>query len=109
MRRWVMVAVLLCFFIPAAGLFLAARFHPATVSNISLSAAKVPFLTSERRILSPEDNQQVNVTGLDSLQMELSPGAVVTADGRTLKPGRLEVHGEPGASCSFYLVRSSAF
>jgi len=109
MRRWVMVAVLLCFLIPAAGLFLAARFHPATVSNISLSAAKVPFLTGARRILSPEDNQQVNVTGLDSLQMDLSPGAVVTVDGRTLKSGRLEVHGEPGASCSFYLVRTSSF
>ena len=109
MRRWVILAVALCFLIPLAGLLATQRFHPATVSNISLSAKKIPFLTDARTILSPEDNRQVIVSGLDSLEIELSAGTRTLVDGSPVKATKLEVHGEPGTSCSFYRVRSSTF
>jgi hypothetical protein len=109
MRRTVGLAVVACFLLPAIAVLFAARMHPTTTANITLSTQKLAFVTDTRRILSPDDNEQLIVTGIDLLELPSAQGTPIVVDGKRITISTLKISGEPGTSCRFYRVRSSAF
>lgn len=86
---------------------IASRTHPSTTANIALNTEKISFRTNASHILGPSDEEQLLVSGIDSLRIQLSIKQIITIGGAAMQAASLEIEGGPSASCSFYQVRSS--
>ena len=80
--------------------------HPATTARVSLSVREFSFRTDARRILGPSDEEQLLVSGVGSLQIQLNRAQTVTTGGSSFQGTSIQIEGEPSASCTFYRVRS---
>ncbi len=108
-RSWVGWIIAGVWILTALAVFIATRMHPATDADIRLSVSEFPFLTDSRDLLRPSNEEQLLVSGLGSMRIQFKDTATVSAGGKPLQAELLQIQGEPSASCSLYLVRSSGF
>ena len=92
----------------ALAVLIATRIHPSTIANVSLSVKEVSFRTDASRMLGPCNEEQLLVSGLDRLDMQLNYPQTFRISGVPTQAASLEIEGESSASCSFYQVRSNA-
>jgi len=85
---------------------IATHTHPATTAKVSLSVKEVSFRTNASRILGPSDEEQLLVSGVGSLQIQLNSAQTVTISEPSFQATSIQIEGEPFASCTFYRVRS---
>ncbi len=83
------------------------RIHPPTTANASLSVRGVSFRTNARHILGVSDEEQLLITGVDTLQIQLGSPQTVYSGNSQFRAATVNVKGDSSATCSFYLVRSS--
>jgi hypothetical protein len=93
----------------AVAVLIAARIHPATTANLSISTRRVSFRTSASHILGPSNEEQLLISGVSSLQIRFNHELTIRRSGAAIKVISLEAKGDSFTSCSFYQVRSSGF
>jgi len=106
LRRWIAWTIGSIWIATALAVLIAARVHPSTTANASLSVREISFRTDSRRILGPINEEQLLVSGLRSLRIQLNSAQTIRTSGPPIQATSLEIEGEPSASCSFYQVRS---
>jgi len=100
---WIIISV---WIVSALLVLVATRIHPAARVNISVNVKEISFRTDARYIFDQFNEEQLLVSGLNSLRIDFSSG---TSDSKGDPPNNeaaLDLQGGPGTSCSFYQVRS---
>jgi len=90
----------------AVAVLIATHIHPPTTLAASLDVRRISFKTDANRILGPNNDSQLLVSKIRSVQIHFNSPQLVSADGTTHKTDIVEISGEPFAACSFYRVRS---
>ena len=106
LRRWLAWTVAGVWIAIALVVLVTIRMHPSTVASASLSVRQFTFRTNARRVLGPSNVEQLLISGVSSLQIQLNSAQVIKIGGAPLQATSLDIQGEPSASCSFYHVRS---
>ena len=108
-RPW--VAWLICGIWAGTALviFIAARIHPATTANLSVSTRKLSFRTTAGHILGQSNEEQLLVSGVSSLQIQFNRTQAIRIGGAPVRVTSLDGEGDSFSSCSFYKVRSGGF
>jgi hypothetical protein len=86
--------------------FIARHIHPATTAQVSVSVKEISFRTNASNILGPSGEEQLLVSGVGSLQIQLNSAQKVTTGGPSFQAALIQIEGEPSGSCTFYRVRS---
>jgi hypothetical protein len=106
-RRWLKWTVLVIWVVTFLAVLIADHIHPATTVEVSLTVREFSFRTNASHILGPSEEEQLLVSGLASMQIQLSSPQIVTTGGSPFQATSIQIEGEPSASCTFYRVRSS--
>lgn len=93
----------------ALAVFVTTRIHPSTAANVTLNVSKLSFRTNAKVILTTNNEEQLLVSGVRALQVQLSSAGAAKREGATIPEVSLNIEGGPSASCTFYQVRSSGF
>jgi hypothetical protein len=88
-------------------LFITRQIHPATTAKVSVSVKEISFRTNASNILGPSDEEQLLVSGVGLLDIQLNNEHIGTTGGPSFQPGLPQIKGDPSASCTFYRVHSS--
>jgi hypothetical protein len=105
-RRWLAWTIAGVWSATILAVLIANHTHPATPARVSLSVKEFSFRTDAHHILGPSDEEQLLVSGVGSLQIQLDSAQTVTAGGSSFQASSIQIEGEPSASCTFYRVRS---
>ena len=106
LRRWLAWTVAGVLIASALALLVVISMHPSTVASASLSVRQFTFRTNARRVLGPSNVEQLLISGLSSLQIQLNSAQVIRISGAPVQATSIDIQGEPSAFCSFYHVRS---
>jgi hypothetical protein len=106
-RHWLGWTILGVWVTTALAVLIAHHIHPATTTQVSLSVREFSFRTNATHILGPNDDEQLLISGLGSLDVQLNDEQGVTFDGSPVKTSSVQIDGDHSASCAFYRVRSS--
>src|SRR5438552_2204662 len=106
LRRWAAWMVCSVWAGTLLMVLIAWRTHPSTTANILLNTGKISFRTNANRILGPGDEEQVLISGINSLRIQFNSPQTVTIGKASSSVDSLEIVGESSAYCSFYQVRS---
>jgi hypothetical protein len=87
--------------------FALTRFHPSTLTTVSLTVSEFSFNTNAGRILSDSYAEQLIVTGITELQIRGNTLRIAVDDRAPTSEGSLKLAGDPSFSCAFYHVRSA--
>lgn len=93
---WVLTALLV---------FVLWRLHPPTIVHGDLLVSELAFRTHASKVLSPIDNEQVLIAGLEHAAIL----GTVQRSGVSNPIAELSLDGAEHSACSFWNVRSSAF
>jgi len=105
-RRWLAWTIVGVWIATILAVFIATHTHPATTAKVSLGVREISFRTNASRILSPSDEEQLLVSGVGSLQIQLNSEQTVTSGGPPFRATSIQIEGEPSASCTFSSIRS---
>ncbi len=105
-RRWLAWTIGGVWSATVLAVLIANHTHPATTAKVSISVKEFSFRTNASHILGPSDEQQLLVSGVGSLQIQLNSAQTVTTGGAPFQATSIQIEGEPFASCTFYRVRS---
>ncbi len=105
-RRWLAWTIRGVWIATILAVLIATHTHPATTAKVSLSVKEISFRTNASRILEPSDEEQLLVSGVGSLQIQLTSAQRVASGGSSFQATSIQIEGEPFASCTFYRVRS---
>jgi hypothetical protein len=106
-RRWVAWMIAGVWVATAFGVWVCTRIHPSTTANVSVRVRQISFATSARKVLGPSNNEQLLVSGLQTLRIQFNAPRTVTIDRLPKQTTVLELDGDASAACSFYQIRSS--
>ena len=106
LRRWLAWTVAGVWIASALAVLVTIRMHPSTDVNASLSVGQFTFRTNASRVLGPGNAEQLLISGVSSLQIQLNSEQTIKTGGSSLRTTSIDIHGEPSASCSLYHVRS---
>jgi hypothetical protein len=109
LRRWLAWTIGGVWVATALAVLIATRIHPSTTANVSLSLREISFRTNASRILGPSDEEQLLISGVGSLQIQLNTPQTIQTGGPPVEATSLQIDGEPSASCTLYQVHSSGF
>ena len=109
LRRWLAWTIGGVWAATALAVLIASRFHPSTTANVSLSVKEISFRTNASRILGASDEEQLLISGVGSLQIQLNTPQTIQAGGTPILSTSLQIDGEPSASCTLYQVHSGGF
>lgn len=109
LRRWLAWTIGGVWAATALAVLIATRIHPSTTVNVSLSVREISFRTNASRILGASDEEQLLISGMGSLQIQLNSLQTIQAGGPPIQATSLQIDGEPSASCTLYQVRSAGF
>src|SRR5437879_6128974 len=105
-RPWIVWLVGSIWLGTTLAVLIASHVHPATIADISVNARRVSFQTNASYILGPSNEEQLLVSGVNSLQIQFNGPQTVTSGGTRMRVTSLQADGDSFASCSFYQVRS---
>jgi hypothetical protein len=83
--------------------------HPATTADLAVTTRKITFKTNASHILGQSNEEQLLISGLNSLRIGFSGIQTVVAGGKSMQLTSLEADGDSFSSCSLYMVRSGGF
>jgi len=106
LRRSVAGMIAVVWIATGVAVLAAARLRPPTAATISLSVKQMSFRTDAPHILDQINEDELIVSGLQSLRIHFETPQAVAAAGAPVRATTMEIQGELGASCSFYHVRS---
>jgi hypothetical protein len=93
----------------ALAVLIAIKVHPTTIANIEVHTRKVALRTNASHILGPGNEEQLLVSGLNSLQIHFNSEQNIEIGGKARQVSSLDAEGDSRSSCSFYRVRSAGF
>ncbi len=108
-RPWVAWLIGGIWIATALGVWIATRVHPATTANLSVNTRKISFLTNASHILGASNEEQLLVSGVESLQIQFSSPQNATVGGLPTRLSSFQAEGDSQATCTFYQVRSGGF
>jgi hypothetical protein len=100
---WIIIGV---WIVSVVLVLVATRIHPAARVNISVNVKEISFRTDAKYIFDQFNEEQLIVSGLNSLRVDFSGGPSDSKDDASNHEAALDLQGGPGTSCSFYQVRS---
>jgi hypothetical protein len=106
MRRWLAWTIASVWILTLVAVIVASYIHPATAAKISLSVKEISFRTNASQILGPSDQDQLLISGVATLHIQLNNSRPVVVGTTSLHTSALQIEGEPHATCTFYRVRS---
>jgi hypothetical protein len=106
-RRWLAWTIVGVWIATVLALLVATHTYPATTARVSLSVREISFRTNASHILGPSDEEQLLVSGVGSVQIQLNSLQKVTTDESSFPATSIQVEGQPSGSCTFYRIRSS--
>jgi hypothetical protein len=105
-RRWLAFTIGSVWIATILAVFIASRTHPATRAKVVLSVREISFRTNAGHILAPSDEEQLLVSGVETLRIQLKSVQAITTVHSSFPATLIQIDGEPSASCTFYRVRS---
>jgi hypothetical protein len=108
-RPWVVWLIGCIWAGTALAVLIAIKLHPSTIANIEVHTRKVSLRTNASHILGPSNQEQLLISGLNSVQIRFNKEQNIEIGGRTRQVSSLDAEGDSLSSCSFYRVRSTGF
>lgn len=108
MRSWVIWIVGCTWALTVLAIFILSRIHPPATVCVSLYTQELSFLTDAKEVLGPMKEDQLIITRISKIEVDGEKVQFNFDHGSPEVEDVGELYGLPGATCSFYVVRSSS-
>src|SRR6266446_1001763 len=108
MRSWVIWVVACTWLATFLAVLILSRIHPPATVGVSLYTRELSFRTDASEVLSPINEDQLIITRIAKIRVDGQKMRFSFDHGSPKVEDVIELSGLPGATCSFYLIRSSS-
>ena len=107
MRSWIIWVVACTWLATFLAVLILSRIHPPATVGVSLYTRELSFRTDANEVLSPMNEDQLIITRIAKIRVDGQKMRFSFDHGSPKVEDLIELSGLPGATCSFYLIRSS--